>query len=165
MTNLDIHIARWQDIDAAQKAEAAQLSISEHQEQFAGPTSRAVAASASDISGNVQGLVIFEHDVVVGMVVLKRRGALPEWAVRRAAVVSALRIDQRFQGRGIGTAALKHLPAWLAREWPEITCIMLSVDEDNGPGRRAYEKAGWMDRGIRAEGQIGWVRFMRFDLR
>ncbi len=160
----DVRFARWQDISPSQKAAVEQLAIDKQQVQYAGPTDRAVAASASDVSGDVQGLVIFHRDIVVGLLLLKRRGSLPEWAVRRAAVVSALRIDQRFQGQGIGTTALKLLPIWLSREWPEITCIMLSVDEANLQGRRVYEKAGWVDRGMRVEGRIGWVRFMRFDL-
>lgn len=85
----DIRIARWQDISPSQKTETEQLTIPEQQVQYAGPTDRAVTASASDVSGDVQGLM-----------------TLP----------------------------------------------------------RAYEKAGWADRGIRVEGRIGWVRLMRFNL-
>ena len=36
--------------------------------------------------------------------------------------------------------------------------LVLSVVEDNAPGRRAYEKAGFIDSGLREQGRIGWVR-------
>jgi RimJ/RimL family protein N-acetyltransferase len=37
---------------------------------------------------------------------------------------------------------------------------MLAVDEENGAARRSYEKAGWIETGIREQGRIGWVRYM-----
>ncbi|WP_411776664.1 hypothetical protein [Caballeronia glathei] len=62
-----------------------------------------------------------------------------------AFVLSALRIDLRFQGLGVGTAALRHLPARLLTHWVDTTSIMLSVDEEHMAGRRSYAKAGWVD--------------------
>jgi hypothetical protein len=92
---------------------------------------------------------------------LKRGAANPSWASTAAAVISALRIDLRFQGLGIGTAALQYLPEWLSIYWPDTTSIMLSVDEENEAGRRSYAKAGWVDLGTRDKGRIGWVRYMK----
>jgi RimJ/RimL family protein N-acetyltransferase len=63
----------------------------------------------------------------------------------------------RFQGLGLGTAALQCLPEWLLAHWVDITSIMLSVDEENVAGRRSYTKAGWSDLGTRDKGRIGWV--------
>jgi RimJ/RimL family protein N-acetyltransferase len=53
-----------------------------------------------------------------------------------------LRIDGRHQGRGIGSAALAEPARRVERHWPEASRLVLRVDEGNGAGIRAYEKAG-----------------------
>jgi RimJ/RimL family protein N-acetyltransferase len=159
-----IRVVRWEELSPAQKSDVENLKISDQQIEYAGPTRRAVAACASDPTGDVQGAAIFNGDVTVGFLVLKRGAANPSWASTAAAVISALRIDLRFQGLGIGTAALQYLPEWLSIYWPDTTSIMLSVDEENEVGRRSYAKAGWVDLGTREKGRIGWVRYMKRDL-
>ena len=160
----EIHIVRWEELNPAQKIDVENLKISEQQIEYAGPTLRAVAACASDLTGDIQGAAIFDGEAIAGFLVLKRRNAAPSWASTGAAVISALRVDLRFQGLGIGTAALRHLPEWLLTHWADTTSIMLSVDEENEAGRRSYAKAGWLDLGTREKGRIGWVRYMKRDL-
>jgi RimJ/RimL family protein N-acetyltransferase len=159
-----IRIVRWEELSPTQKIDVENLKISDQQIEYTGPTHRAVAACASDLTGDVQGAAIFDGDVLVGFLVLKRRAANPSWASTGAAIISALRIDLRFQGLGIGTAALQYLPEWLSTYWPDTTSIMLSVDEENEARRRSYTKAGWVDLGTRDKGRIGWVRYMKRDL-
>jgi ribosomal protein S18 acetylase RimI-like enzyme len=159
-----IRIVRWEELSPTQKIDVENLKISDQQIEYAGPTHRAVDACASDLTGDIQGAAIFDGDVTVGFLVLKRRSAAPSWALTGAAVISALRIDSRFQGVGLGTAALRYLPEWLLIHWVDTTSIMLSVDEGNEAGRRSYAKAGWLDLGTREKGRIGWVRYMKRDL-
>lgn len=92
--------------------------------------------------------------------VIKRGSSAPAWAGARAAAISAMRIDVSQQGKGLGSAALQALAAWLRRHWPESGELTLSVDEENQLARGAYAKAGFVDLGIREEGRIGWVRYM-----
>ena len=162
--NLEIRIVRWQDLTPAQKLEVENLRISERQIEYAGPTHRAVATCLSDLTGEVLGAAILRREDIVGFLLLKRGTAAPSWTTSGSAVISALRVDLRFQGLGVGTAALRGLPEWLLNYWPNTPCIMLSVDEENEPGRRSYAKAGWTDLGLRDEGRIGWVRYMKRDL-
>lgn len=159
-----IRIVRWDELSPAQKIDVENLKISDQQIEFAGPIHRAVEACTSDLTGDIRGAAIFNGDTIVGFLVLKRRNAAPSWVSTGAAVISALRIDLRFQGLGIGTAALRRLPEWLLAQWADTKSIMLSVDEANEAGRRSYAKAGWVDLGTRDKGRIGWVRYMKRDL-
>jgi ribosomal protein S18 acetylase RimI-like enzyme len=164
MTHL-IRILGWEKLSPIQKIDVENLTISDQQIEYAGRTHRAIDACISDLTGDVQGAAIFDGEVIAGFLVLKRGNAAPGWASVGAAVISALRIDLRFQGLGIGTAALRQLPEWLSTHWADVTSIMLSVDEENEAGRRSYAKAGWVDLGTRDKGRIGWVRYMKRDLR
>nr|WP_231993332.1 GNAT family N-acetyltransferase [Mitsuaria sp. 7] len=112
----------------------------------------------ADAEGNVTGLAILDRRQVVGFLVLKRSASLPPWAHASDAVISAMRIDLAHQGKGLGTLALRAVFDWVREQWPASTRLVLSVDEDNAPGRRAYEKAGFIDSGLREQGRIGWVR-------
>ncbi|WP_431266449.1 GNAT family N-acetyltransferase [Roseateles chitinivorans] len=109
--------------------------------------------------GQVTGLAIVEQQIV-GFLVLKRGASLPAWAQASDAVISAMRIDLAHQGKGFGTLALRAVFDWVRQQWPEAARLVLSVDEGNTPGRRAYEKAGFIDAGVREQGRIGWVRYM-----
>ncbi|WP_322012608.1 GNAT family N-acetyltransferase [Paraburkholderia sp. J12] len=159
-----IRIVRWEELSPVQKVGVENLKVSDQQIEYAGPIRRAIEACISDLTGDVQGLAIFNGDEIAGFLVLKRQTANPGWASTGAAVISALRIDLHFQGLGIGTAALQYLPEWFSTHWPDTTSIMLSVDEENEVGRRSYAKAGWVDSGTRDKGRIGWVRYMKRDL-
>jgi RimJ/RimL family protein N-acetyltransferase len=159
-----IRIVQWEKLSPAQIIDVENLKISDQQIEYAGPTHRAVEACKADLTGDIQGAAIFDGEVVAGFLVLKRRSTAPSWASAGAVVISALRIDLRFQGSGIGTAALRHLPEWLLTHWGDATSIMLSVDEENEAARRSYAKAGWVDLGTRDKGRIGWVRYMKYDL-
>jgi hypothetical protein len=81
-----IRVVRWEELSPAQKNDVENLKISDQQIEYAGPTHRAVAACASDVTGDVQGAAIFDGDVTVGFLVLKRRAANPSWASTAAAV-------------------------------------------------------------------------------
>ncbi|MGA3249646.1 MAG: GNAT family N-acetyltransferase [Paraburkholderia sp.] len=159
-----IRIVRWEELSPSQKIDVENLKISDQQIEYAGPTRRTVEACISDLTGDIQGAAIFDGEVIVGFLVLKRRSAAPSWASTGAAVISALRVDLRVQGLGIGTAALQRLPEWLLTHWADTASIMLSVDEENETGRRSYAKAGWLDLGTRDTGRIGWVRYMKRDV-
>jgi len=153
-------LAAWQALDSQQRAAVALLQISPEQIEYAGTVARAIEACEADDGREVLGIALQHGATVVGFLACKRGKAAPAWAPVGAAVISGLRIDAHWQGKGMATAALRLLPTWLAQHWPESRQIVLSVDEDNLAGIRAYEKAGWVDMGVRVEGRIGWVRQM-----
>ncbi|WP_293914877.1 GNAT family N-acetyltransferase [Deinococcus sp.] len=81
----------------------------------------------------------------------------------QAVALSALSVDSRQQGRGVGTAAMLALPAFLARPdvaatFPQARRVVLVVNGRNPAARRVYERAAFGVIGER-EGPIGrqWV--------
>lgn len=154
-----IDLSRWQDLTPADRDAVRRLRLGVVQLEYAGPIERAIAACEAD-AVDVAGLAIRSGTQLAGFVVLKRRAQAPAWAAPGAAVVSALRIDERHQGQGLGTAALIALAAWVGTHWPECHALTLSVDEENAAGLRAYARAGFRDHGLRVEGRIGPVRYL-----
>jgi len=53
------------------------------------------------------------------------------------------------QGRGIGTAVLRALPAYVREHYPDADRIALTVNVVNEPAQRAYFRAGFVDTGER----------------
>jgi RimJ/RimL family protein N-acetyltransferase len=161
---MTLELIRWQDLSAAEQAAVRALNIPRQQLEFAGRTENALAsveatdnAYAHQSPHNLVGLAIRSNEGIVGFLALKRGDQAPSWANAQAAVVSGMRIDQSQQGKGMGTAALKMLAAWMAAHWPESSCVSLEVDEENTGAICAYKKAGFADDGVRKLGRIGWV--------
>lgn len=46
------------------------------------------------------------------------------------------------------------------RELTDTVISAMRIDEENTSDRRAYEKAGFIDSGLREQGRIGWVQYM-----
>jgi GNAT superfamily N-acetyltransferase len=155
-----IVLVRWQDLAPIERSTVLRLEVSALQLEFAGTVERAVENCNADMDNDVVGLAILSTKGVVGFLVLKRRARAPDWAKPAAAVVSAMRIDQGHQGKGLGSAALDAVSRWVASHWAESSLLTLSVDEDNVAGIRAYTKADFQDHGVRVQGRIGWVRYM-----
>lgn len=155
-----VSLKRWQALSEAEQTAVLDLNVTEQQVEFAGTVSRSVQACVEDQINEIAGLAVIHEDRVVGFFLLKRGASAPVWGGPKAAVVSAMRIDVSQQGKGMGSAALKLLPSWVAEHWPGSVELTLSVDEKNHSARRAYTSAGFVDLGKREEGRIGWVRYM-----
>jgi len=160
MQSPPLALARWQDLSLSDQATVRKLGVTAQQIEYAGTVDRAIENCEADKEDDVAGLAIRADGQIVGFLVLKRRSKAPEWASPSAATISAMRVDQAHQGKGIGSLALQVLPRWVAENWPESSSLTLSVDESNQMGIRAYGKAGFQDHGVRVEGRIGWVRYM-----
>jgi RimJ/RimL family protein N-acetyltransferase len=61
--------------------------------------------------------------------------------------VRALFVDREHQGRGVGTAALGALPAFVAERHPDVRHLALTVNLNNPVAVRAYKRAGFHDTG------------------
>lgn len=159
-TSDPVELRSWFDLSAEQQSAARELSVSAQQLEFAGATEAAVAQCEAGDADELVGVAVLVESSVAGLLLLKRGTKAPAWAPAGAVVISAMRIDARHQGQGFGTAALRQLPAWVARRWPSAASVVLSVDEENTSAIKSYLKAGWMDNGTRVAGRIGWVRHM-----
>ena len=72
-------------------------------------------------------------------------------------------IDARFQGRGVGSAALRMILDLLASE-RKYHCVEVCVKKEDKAALHLYEKAGFVDTGYVDEDTPGSVNLMyRFD--
>lgn len=155
-----ISIAPWTTLSSADRDAVRGLVVSPRQVDYAGSTQSSVSACEDGDPALIVGLALRVDGAIVGFVVLKRGAAAPDWALPGTVVVSGLRIDASQQGKGIGSAVLPAVAAWIRTWWPDTTGIALTVDEENVAAIRAYANAGWVDHGERHDGRIGPVRRM-----
>lgn len=77
----------------------------------------------------------------------------------------AFMVDQRVQGRGIGSGALRALPPLLRRTYPEAQALVLTVNMRNHAAVRTYLNCGFKDTREIHEGGLAGPQFvMRLDL-
>lgn len=160
----EVSLQRWQSLSPSQQAAVLNLSVTAQQIEFAGTVERSVQACQEDQTNEIAGLAVIEAGNVIGFLLLKRGTSAPAWVGANAVAISAMRIDTFQQGKGLGAAALRAVPGWLAAHWPGAVELILSVDEENQLARNAYAKAGFVELGKREKGRIGWVRYMARSL-
>jgi len=153
-------LVRWQSLDSSQRHAVQTLQIPQEQIEFAGTIERAVVACESAAEDEVAGLAILQGTHLVGFVVISRGSKQPAWAPGGSAALTAMRIDSREQGKGLGKASLALLDAWLRAHWPTSEILALCVDEENHAGRRAYAAAGFAEYTEPKPGRIGVVRYL-----
>lgn len=74
-------------------------------------------------------------------------------------------IGAQYQGMGYGRAALAALPAYLARTYPRIGQVTLSVNTSNTHACRGYLAHGWRDTGrLYLGGRSGPQHIFTLDL-
>lgn len=59
----------------------------------------------------------------------------------------AFMVDHALQGQGIATQAVRALPGYLAKHYPDAPAIWLTVNKVNPAALRAYLKGGFEDTG------------------
>jgi ribosomal protein S18 acetylase RimI-like enzyme len=92
---------------------------------------------------------------VVGFFMLREGPALPVWAKSDVISLHNFRISKHTQGRGYGAAALVLGARWIAAHRPDVSALMLSVNEENANARGFYTRYGFKDAGIAFEGRLG----------
>lgn len=124
------------------------LQVRPEQRAFVAPN----AASLSEASAHpaAEALAVYRDDEVVGFVLLHPID--PDRPHAGHAIVR-LMIDQRFQGQGLGrsalAAAVEHIVAV-----HRVETVRLSVVPENGPARRLYAAAGFVETGEIDDGEI-----------
>jgi len=74
-------------------------------------------------------------------------------------------VDAARQGEGLGTAAIRALPAYLRDLYPSAPAVVLSVNYSNPPAIRAYLSGGFADTGeMWPHGSAGPQHIMRLPL-
>lgn len=80
--------------------------------------------------------------------------------------VRAFYVAAGHQGRGLGTAVLRALPAYVREHYPDADRIALTVNRQNEVARRAYLRAGFRDTGeLYTAGRLGPQHVLELPLK
>ncbi|PNH92181.1 GNAT family N-acetyltransferase [Vibrio diazotrophicus] len=110
-------------------------------------------------------LIIFE-DKAVGFFLLDLDYSEKyQFGQHRAIGVRALLVDQKYQGKGIATQAIKALPSYVTKHYPDYEAMQLTVNCRNKAAYACYLKYGFVDSGeLYMGGPVGPQHIMHFSL-
>lgn len=120
------------------------LQLPEEQQEFTALPAELLASAAGD-SERVP-VVISEDGQAVGLFVLSVGYHRDKYLAEPDPVgvaLGALSINERTQGRGVGTRAMLALPDFVRRTFPQAQHVLLVVNQRNERARRVYERAGF----------------------
>lgn len=146
----------------ADRARVAHLTVHPEQLRFAGTVAEAFDAPQDGVDFHamlMDGLPVgfFKIDRTYPVV---HGFAEPGDLGLRAVIVDAAR-----QGQGIGTAAMRALPAYLRELYPQVRRLWLTVNLQNSAAIASYRKGGFQDTGaIWPHGSAGPQHIMRLSL-
>jgi RimJ/RimL family protein N-acetyltransferase len=160
MSSSPLTLARWQALSPRLREAVTCLHIDPLQIEFAGTIDRAIQSCDEASSDEVAGLAILRADRPIGFVVLSRGGKSPLWAPPNSVALTAMRIDARHQGQGLGKQALAAVDRWIVEHWGNTLLLALCVDDVNEVGKRAYAHAGFAEYMAPVQGRIGLVRYL-----
>ncbi len=142
------------DLTEAQIVQVRALTVSAQQEEFGGAFKDTLTASLTHPTEAKFGICFFSDSDPIGMVLLKRPRS-PDWVSDNEVSLHALKIDQRWQGKGVGKEAFALAIAAAARKWPDAKNLVLSVDADNAAALAVYRGFGMVDSGAVFKGRLG----------
>jgi RimJ/RimL family protein N-acetyltransferase len=153
----------------AVEADLAGLGILPEQGGFSKSPAEVLAKSEGDPSRQTFAILVDEGyggPTVVGVGVLQADTADAQvWPSQGPHVVlRGFSIDFRYQGRGIGAAAVSQAVALAECRFPGAEAVVLTVHVDNVAGQRAYERSGFWMAGRRVRGRAGAEHVMVRDL-
>ena len=114
------------------------LRVSKAQEQYVANTTTILARAYAYRNARSQALVICEDDTPVGMVLYHDEDSLDAY------IFSEILIDERFQGKGYGTAATK-LVLDRMKEDGRYHKVVLCYIEGNDAAKKLYEGFGFVE--------------------
>jgi ribosomal protein S18 acetylase RimI-like enzyme len=133
----------------------AALCVSLEQEEFSGSFAYTLQDWAKAKPGDALALAFLLGSTPVGLALVKRGQAAPDWVPWRAASLHGLKIAAPYQGRGLGRLAMAGLRDTLTAQWPEIDRLVLAVDATNGAALALYRGCGMQQMGPPHQGRLG----------
>ena len=127
---------RLEDIDAGNWR--IPLSVSKDQEQYVASTTTILARAYAYREQRSRAFVIYDNDTPVGMVLYHDEDSLDAY------IFSEILIDERFQGKGYGTAATK-LVLDRMKEDGRYHKVVLCYIEGNDAAKKLYEGFGFAE--------------------
>ena len=159
-----MQLVDYLELTPEQRSQLLDIEVTAEQKAFSGDMAGALYSLVGLSPDAVRGFALLVDDVPLGFLLVKRGQMLAPWAHPQAATVNALQVDYRQQGRGLGRACLAGLPAMLAKVWPQVLRLELSVDAGNTAALGLYTAMGWVDQGEAYKGRIGFERRMVLGL-
>ena len=133
-------------VDATLAPAVLRLRPLPEQERFAGCPSQTLPGA--DEHPGREPVAVLHDGRPVGFLVLDRHERFAALSgAPHTLGVRAFFVDADHQGRGLGTAALCALPAYVADRHPDITHLALTVNVANPVALRAYASAGFRHTG------------------
>ena len=136
------------DLSAGQIEGISRLRVAGVQEDFGGTFAQSVEEWRAAPRGRLLGIGFLIGQEPIGLVLLKRPPASPEWTPPQAMSLHGFKIAEAWQGRGFGTAALRLAVDLARRTWPDADALVLAVDAGNAPALsilcvRSHRVEGW----------------------
>jgi RimJ/RimL family protein N-acetyltransferase len=146
----------------ADRERVAHLRVHPDQQRFAGSVAEAFDAPQPDVDFHA----ILSEGIPVGFFKIDRSyPAAHGFAEAGDLGLRAVIVDMAAQGKGIGTAAMRALPAYLRDLYPEARRLWLTVNLQNPAAIASYRKGGFHDTGaIWPHGSAGPQHIMRLPL-
>jgi diamine N-acetyltransferase len=132
-------------IDDTNRGPVEALGVSPVQEQFVASVAESLVEAVEDPGGRAIHWAIYAGDVPVGFVMISDEVEGPGYI---AQYLWRLLIDQRYQGRGYGTAALDLIVEYF-RGRPGVEVLWTSCGEGEGGPLGFYERYGFRQTGER----------------
>jgi len=132
-------------IDDANRSAVEALGVSPIQEQFVASVAASLVEAVEDPGGRAIHWAIYADDVPVGFVMISDEVDGPGYI---AQYLWRLLIDEPYQGRGYGTAALDLVVEYF-RGRPGVEVVWTSCGEGDGSPLGFYERYGFTQTGDR----------------
>ncbi len=159
-----VQLVDYLDLTPEQREQLLDIEVTPEQKDFSGDIASALYGLVGLSEDAVRGFALLVEGVPLAFLLIKRGQMLAPWAHAQAATLNALQVDYRQQGRGLGRACLAELPAAVAKVWPQVIRLELSVDAGNEAALGLYTAMGWVDQGEAYKGRVGFERRMVLGL-
>lgn len=125
--------------------EALKLKVSEKQNRFVPTVATSLAKVYIKPDGdNVEYIpfAIYDKDKMVGFIMhaFEKGTSNMYW-------INGFIIDERYQGKGYGKAALAEMIHWITNKFSQCKEVRLTVHKENKTARTLYENCGFTDLG------------------
>ena len=132
-------------IDESNRGAVEALTVSSIQDEFVAGVADSLVEAVEDPGGRAIYRAIYAEEIPVGFVMISDEVDGPDYI---AQYLWRLLIDQRYQGRGYGTAALDLVVAYF-RGRPGVEVMWTSCGEGDGSPLGFYERYGFVQTGDR----------------
>lgn len=163
-TNATLTAVLLENLSIDKRAILSSLKVQASQEDFGGTFDASVKEWERADRKLVLGITFVKGDDPVGIVLLKRPTASPDWAPEDAVSLHGLKIAESYQGQGLGRVSFRLSIEAATTRWPMAKRLVLAVDAENAPALTVYRSFGMSDSGPIFKGRIGLEHRLMLDL-